>query len=739
MGGQQSQQSRQQSAALCITGQIRAAPVAHSNWAAGPLYELLGTATPDLYVVASMSNSFYYWQRWLTINLRPVSTFVYQPGFDFWNASGDWTHRASRNGTRLQINARTFPALWRTTKAESALIQMVQSWHCGRIIRDGEKALGKRYERVARIRSDVVVGVMHWATRYQPWVRTDQQVLDATRHRIAKGATCVAMRLGGMGALARAEEATLRECHAQIAGSPQHWFIFGEFHAVGVRDVMLDVVFKAVDAVAAGEREFQRSLPDCFHFAQAVYDWIARRTFDAKPTPPEWFALRPMVGSPLPACSKAIGDFDIVRAFGPPVASYYLQESEGQCSVKGTCKGFHEVCPARCVDEACTDFMHRRWGLQRVGSHGLHYVSKARTIERGVRLVGDFPNNHKVYQLDIAYDGFVPSPSPAPSAGLPRRLAAATDTVFTPELLLARSSAILGAADLAAFRSAVRAAVRLPSGCVPSSSVLVSVVGAAATMLRPLQFERVASLHCLMRRVVTLCWNHTDAFGACVPARPLSTPPSAAAREVQYHALTWAKWHVLHAALLEARVALFVDADVLLLANPFTTLSVSRFAAEHADKHADERHEPTPELLYQFEGPGSNPINGGQLLASSSHEAEAVRVVLSQEPTSFGGVTQLDQEIAYLALSGRPEVRTAELPHTFAGNCWWGPEIVPWCDLVTFHAHCTGSLPEKLNRIKLVLRKTTAAMCQQPQQQRGASRTRGSRRLTAPSSALLLR
>jgi hypothetical protein len=40
-------------------------------------------------------------------------------------------------------------------------------------------------------------------------------------------------------------------------------------------------------------------------------------------------------------------------------------------------------------------------------------------------------------------------------------------------------------------------------------------------------------------------------------------------------------------------------------------------------------------------------------------------------------------------------------------NCWFGPpKDPPWCGLYTFHAHCTGSLREKLDRMRLVLRET---------------------------------
>jgi hypothetical protein len=118
-------------------------------------------------------------------------------------------------------------------------------------------------------------------------------------------------------------------------------------------------------------------------------------------------------------------------------------------------------------------------------------------------------------------------------------------------------------ADSLAVTLAVRAALASSSSCVPPGAVLMSMAGGTqADALRPLQFARVRSLQCLLHRVVSLCWgNYTDAFGTCVhPQNPLPPPGEAA-----YHEITWSKWTVLEAALRAARVALFVDADVLLV------------------------------------------------------------------------------------------------------------------------------------------------------------------------------
>ena len=70
------------------------------------------------------------------------------------------------------------------------------------------------------------------------------------------------------------------------------------------------------------------------------------------------------------------------------------------------------------------------------------------------------------------------------------------------------------------LRSAVRASLAVVSACVPEGAVLLSMVDEVQAPLRALQFARVRELRCLMSRVVSLCWNHSDAFGACIQAPP---------------------------------------------------------------------------------------------------------------------------------------------------------------------------------------------------------------------------
>ena len=43
----------------------------------------------------------------------------------------------------------------------------------------------------------------------------------------------------------------------------------------------------------------------------------------------------------------------------------------------------------------------------------------------------------------------------------------------------------------------------------------------------------------------------------------------------EYHKVTWAKWGLMHLALFEASYALCIDADVVLLQNPFAHVELS--------------------------------------------------------------------------------------------------------------------------------------------------------------------
>ena len=224
-----------------------------------------------------------------------------------------------------------------------------------------------------------------------------------------------------------------------------------------------------------------------------------------------------------------------------------------------------------------------------------------------------------------------------------------------------------------AWRGAVRAALERDTSCVPDGAVLLTMVDHNQAALRPLQFARVMTMPCLMARVVSLCWNHTDDWG-CVHANEAwarSSPPVSVS--ALYHLFSWAKWNLLLQALsLGASLAVFVDADVLLLRNPFDALRRADTKPSAVDLPSRSICG-TREILYQFEGPGSNPLNSGQLVACS---ANAVESVLSRRPLHFDGSTQIEQEIAYAALrDAGHQIRPLSQVY-FGGNCVLCPEVL---------------------------------------------------------------
>ena len=188
------------------------------------------------------------------------------------------------------------------------------------------------------------------------------------------------------------------------------------------------------------------------------------------------------------------------------------------------------------------------------------------------------------------------------------------------------------------FGNAVDAAIEpKPGDCVPVGTVVLSIVNQRMASLRELSLRRVAHLQCFMRRVVTLCLGgfQDPRGGSCVSAATnLPHSHGGLHRSEVWNQFSWAKWPLLHAALArrQTRFALFVDADVLILSNPFDRMPPSLLGA-----HA-------PSFVHQEELPScANPscggepcrINTGMLLASS---APLCREVLRQlHPSASSG------------------------------------------------------------------------------------------------------
>lgn len=143
------------------------------------------------------------------------------------------------------------------------------------------------------------------------------------------------------------------------------------------------------------------------------------------------------------------------------------------------------------------------------------------------------------------------------------------------------------------YTGAVERAVARPSTCVPEGNIFTSVVTSGHKELRELQFDAVKAQACLLSRAVTLCFGETHYGGAYgdVVSAPQHVPTSSFTQGF-YYELLWCKWAVLHLALRAegVRSVFFLDADVVMLKNPFTHLTSQPPPSSCRD------------LLYQQEG-----------------------------------------------------------------------------------------------------------------------------------------
>ena len=194
--------------------------------------------------------------------------------------------------------------------------------------------------------------------------------------------------------------------------------------------------------------------------------------------------------------------------------------------------------------------------------------------------------------------------------------------------------------------NAVAHALATASECVPMHAVMLSMATTHHRRLRDVQFARVAHLQCFMVRLVSVCYGFIDAFGQCVygdcnktlglanPCLPSdyrrsqctnafaleSRGPAALAcsrllastahKPVHVRtlpckdvALNWAKWPLFIDALRVARSVLWLEADVVILSNPWELLLAE------AELAATVTHA----VRYQWEAP---PCSMPELVAS---------------------------------------------------------------------------------------------------------------------------
>ena len=211
------------------------------------------------------------------------------------------------------------------------------------------------------------------------------------------------------------ERAVVRGCQDDIRQHQRDWLIFSERFALGARRVMLDGVFRGLQALRGswrGQRhDTSGNMPH--RVVNVVWQWVLS---NMSLHGPQHAAPGDEVRSAQSRCANALGAYDWVRAFGPPIASYYLESSERRCVRQRACRGEedptlrHSFCPAECITADCRELMHSRWHLREDAiqrCYQMRYASQHDTFFAGrTRLVGDTRENHAAYRSAAVYDGF---------------------------------------------------------------------------------------------------------------------------------------------------------------------------------------------------------------------------------------------------------------------------------------------------------------------------------------------
>tara|TARA_B110001452_G_scaffold141327_1_gene117526 strand:+ start:1402 stop:2532 length:1131 start_codon:yes stop_codon:yes gene_type:complete len=263
----------------------------------------------------------------------------------------------------------------------------------------------------------------------------------------------------------------------------------------------------------------------------------------------------------------------------------------------------------------------------------------------------------------------------------------------------------------ARFRAAVARVVVQPSTCVPGTAVLLSIADQRVATLRASALSRIGHLACLLQRLVSLCLSdYDDGRGVCVNARAKAVVQMRQRSSI-WQQLAWARWSLMEAALLAgASHALFIDADVLLLRNPFDFLVRQRSFLQRDIVYHEElancvKREPCSAAAKMCR------LNSGLVMSSS---ARLCRALLKLHPHHFDRRTRIDQDIVqHYGLSQLNHTR-CRLPITYAGQCSFqvparGRPLLPdRCELVTYHTTCTSNLSAKLQLMHTMLDATAA-------------------------------
>ena len=178
--------------------------------------------------------------------------------------------------------------------------------------------------------------------------------------------------------------------------------------------------------------------------------------------------------------------------------------------------------------------------------------------------------------------------------------------------------------------AAVVAALHTPTSCIPDGAVALSYTNEAMSPLHRFMIQRQPA--CFLCRLVSVCFGTAvgESTRRCIAtaAVPESTYVKKR-RHGPYAAFAWLKWLLLRDALRAASVALFVDADVLLLNNPFAAAqawALSSFDIRFVGERACATHQCRPRKEPKASD-GSNfrcALNSGVMLVTSRRLVDAV-------------------------------------------------------------------------------------------------------------------
>ena len=383
--------------AVCLTGQIRALPLAFLNWQHGPIGDLLkaGDMRLDLFMVTSNTSSLRFWRTFVH-SLRPVEVAVVQKYTIAWfpkHRAPSWAFQEADGVVKL--NPSVFPSI-SDHKVLTALIQHWQLQKCAELIRRRERATGVRYARAARLRTDVVYGgpSSSFASALltndtqrrcalQPSSRARRDGVHRGPPRCAE-ATLHAHRASQADACARhlrAKAAVAAERLASSVGVPVHtsapsaadagpppkavetpWFVSNDLLIVGSRDAVVDGLFQGMRFLPEAKAEGRTGLRNL------LFAWLlirARATGQNISNAVGRNMLKMATFSEAlrsgnfrsGECADSAGAADIVRLAGPPVQRFFLQHSEGSIHHLAQARGGTDPAHPRGLLAFCTELL----------------------------------------------------------------------------------------------------------------------------------------------------------------------------------------------------------------------------------------------------------------------------------------------------------------------------------------------------------------------------------------------